>query len=402
MVGALSPDNAVALQPSRALAAAAAAAAEPPPHDHSRPAWARIGAAAALPLRPHVGDIAVPLELEHIQRWERAAAAIAEDHRFEREAAAQLAQPGSLPTADVAAQLVQDIMQRTAASGGVPSQQLLQKLVERCAESGYWEVLHGLAEQRNLAAFERCPSLVASMAESGQYRLLACALCQAVDMSPADVAAALEVLLAERTRFPRELCAWQRHYSEAAESAVAAAESSIGMEGLHEAALASAQAVVAAVEGFTPQEVCLHAMVAGGHDNAVVLAALRKLRAPQVLRLTAYLSKWATHQPGAVSHQPSTLPLGVALPTLGDALRWAAAVLDAHFVTLAGQPKQALTALLALQEQVADDVKVSQKVAALGGVLDHISRQAPLPTFSSAAAQVYSVELLDLRVRSAG
>ena len=69
MVGALSPDNAVALQPSRALAAAAAAAAEPPPHDHSRPAWARIGAAAALPLRPHVGDIAVPLELEHIQRW---------------------------------------------------------------------------------------------------------------------------------------------------------------------------------------------------------------------------------------------------------------------------------------------------------------------------------------------
>ncbi len=52
---------------------------------------------------------------------------------------------------------------------------------------------------------------------------------------------------------------------------------------------------------------------------------------------------------GAVSRQPSTLPLGVALPTLGDALRWAAAVLDAHFVTLAGQPKQALTALLALQ-----------------------------------------------------
>ncbi len=69
-------------------------------------------------------------------RWERAAAAIAEDHRFEREAAAQLAQPESLPTADVAAQLVQDIVQRAAASGGIPSQQLLQKLVERCAESG--------------------------------------------------------------------------------------------------------------------------------------------------------------------------------------------------------------------------------------------------------------------------
>ena len=47
-----------------------------------------------------------------------------------------------------------------------------------CIDTGYWEVLHGLAEQRNLAAFERCPSLVACLAESGQYKLLACALCQ--------------------------------------------------------------------------------------------------------------------------------------------------------------------------------------------------------------------------------
>jgi hypothetical protein len=58
--------------------------------------------------------------------------------------------------------------------------------------------------------------------------------------------------------------------------------------------------------------------------------------------------------------------------------------------------------LLWLQERVTDDLRVSQKVAALGGVLEHISRQAPLPIFSSASAQVYSVELLDLRVRSAG
>lgn len=48
------------------------------------------------------------------------------------------------------------------------------------------------------------------------------------------------------------------------------------------------------------QEVCLHAMVAGGHDNAVVLAALRQLRAPEVLRLTAYLSKWTMRHPGEI------------------------------------------------------------------------------------------------------
>jgi len=59
-------------------------------------------------------------------------------------------------------------------------------------------------------------------------------------------------------------------------------------------------------------------------------------------------------------------------------------------------------ALWTLQARVAEDLRVSQRVASLGGMLEHISRQAPLPTFSNAAAQPYSVELLDLRVRSAG
>lgn len=81
--------------------------------------------------------------------------------------------------------------------------------------------------------------------------LICCA--QAADLSPADMAAALELLLADERRFHRGLHAWQRHISAAAESAVSAAESSVGMEGLHEAALASAQAAVAAVTGFTAQ-----------------------------------------------------------------------------------------------------------------------------------------------------
>ena len=72
MVGAMSPDarnGALTPPQTRALAIDdVAAALEPPLHDHSRPAWARLGAAAAMPLRPHVGDIALPLDQEHIQR----------------------------------------------------------------------------------------------------------------------------------------------------------------------------------------------------------------------------------------------------------------------------------------------------------------------------------------------
>jgi hypothetical protein len=61
-----------------------------------------------------------------------------------------------------------------------------------------------------------------------------------------------------------------------------------------------------------------------------------------------------------VSYQFSALPLGVALPTLGDVLRWAAAALDAHFVTLAGQPKEALVALLDLQVCMAVTVALKE------------------------------------------
>ena len=69
------------------------------------------------------------------------------------------------------------------------------------------------------------------------------------------MAAALELLLTEERRFHRELHAWQRHVSTFAESAMSAAESSVGIEGLHEAALASAQIAIAAITGFTAQVV---------------------------------------------------------------------------------------------------------------------------------------------------
>ena len=72
LLGALSPHGhsnaAKLLQRSPLANHSRAAAAEPPLHDHRRPAWAQPGAVAALPLRPHIGTIAVPLEERHMQR----------------------------------------------------------------------------------------------------------------------------------------------------------------------------------------------------------------------------------------------------------------------------------------------------------------------------------------------
>ena len=46
-------------------------------------------------------------------------------------------------------------------------------------------------------------------------------------------------------------------------------------------------------------------------------------------------------------------------------------------------------------------MQMSQGVVALSGAMEHISSQAPLPTFSPANPQQYFVELLDLGVRAA-
>lgn len=80
---------------------------------------------------------------------------------------------------------------------------------------------------------------------------------QAVDLLPADLEAPLQLLLTPQVEAApdaaAQLRAWEEHVAAAAEAAVAAAEASAGVEGLSEATLASAQANVAAVQGFSPQ-----------------------------------------------------------------------------------------------------------------------------------------------------
>lgn len=76
---------------------------------------------------------------------------------------------------------------------------------------------------------------------------------QAEDLTAGEVAAALQLLLAERSGTSRALRAWQSYARAAAESCVTSAESSVGVEGVQDATLINAEAAVAAVEGFDAQ-----------------------------------------------------------------------------------------------------------------------------------------------------
>ena len=59
------------------------------------------------------------------------------------------------------------------------------------------------------------------------------------------------------------------------------------------------------------QEVCLHAVVAGRTDRAVLLAAIRKLPPSHVLALLTYLRKWVERHAGVGSLSCEAPLLGV-------------------------------------------------------------------------------------------
>ncbi len=70
-------------------------------------------------------------------RWQVAAESLAGECRAESKTLQQLRQPGSLPTADMAQSLVQDMTERAQQHGAsAVSQELLQMVAERCIEAG--------------------------------------------------------------------------------------------------------------------------------------------------------------------------------------------------------------------------------------------------------------------------
>ena len=94
---------------------------------------------------------------------------------------------------------------------------------------------------------------------------------QARDISPGHLGSTLRVLLSGTPTDGQEGAKqWSAHIASAADAAVQAAEASFGVEGAHEAALARAQAVVMATDGFTAQ-VCSALTILKCLDLAVSL-----------------------------------------------------------------------------------------------------------------------------------
>lgn len=139
----------------------------------------------------------------------------------------------------------------------------------------------------------------------------------------------------------------------------------------------------AAVDQFQPFELCLHYLVASGHDEAVLASILSRLDGCEVFKLLHYLEKWLekySKQGALCTSQATGKDLWV--PSLREVLQWLSIILDVHLMTLIlcsdfhGE-------LRSIQLLVKGLVDVGHKFAPLVGVTDHLRTNGLLPTKSS-------------------
>ena len=68
LVGVLSPNGQQPLAAALQQKALDLLHAPPPMHSHFRPCWAERGAAIGLPMKPHIGQVAVEVSTEKLSR----------------------------------------------------------------------------------------------------------------------------------------------------------------------------------------------------------------------------------------------------------------------------------------------------------------------------------------------
>ncbi|MEW5309770.1 MAG: hypothetical protein WDW38_001630 [Sanguina aurantia] len=252
-----------------------------------------------------------------------------------------------------------------------------------------------------------CPGLLPALAAAGRYELLQLAAAQLVEVSSSDLVSALATLLspAGATIVQLRKANYQRLRGQA--SKVLDKAAAPGPSEHQELDIVNARAAAAAIDGFTASEVTLHALVALHVDGIEAQAAARAcLSNAQVDAFLSYLSKWVDKYTDAMCDaapafgtQPHLLPEALLFPRFTQVLDWVKAIVDGHLARLL-MTRSPLPHINKLQSTLSLQVKCTEQLSLLRGVMDHMMARAPLPRAHVAAAQQYTVEVLDLSIRA--
>ncbi|KAL3134098.1 hypothetical protein ABBQ32_008522 [Trebouxia sp. C0010 RCD-2024] len=282
------------------------------------------------------------------------------------------------------------------------------------AQQQWWGILDDLLRAQALSFLALCPGLSLAMVQGGQFTLLASILPKSLNLPEQELLSILQLLLPPVT--PPLAASCKQHSSRLralAASAVGAAEEACmahirakGELSPTDAALhvkvAKAAYAAAAVDGLTPQEVCMHGIASMTHEPGVLLSVLRQLSGAQAMALARYLLKLMTKYSGNLN---DTLPEWVEssnmvpfrVPTLQHVLQWLALLFDAHITSFHKQAGS-VEILRHLRQLVGRHVSMVQQMSQLRGIMEHLTSKAPVPFADHQADSLYSVELLDFRI----
>jgi hypothetical protein len=304
------------------------------------------------------------------------------------------------------------------------SEVLLGQLATALAEQQQHDLLAQLLALQPLPTLVHAPQLLELLVRHQQYHLVTQVCSHARQVPAAALVGALQQLLSRGTGTEAPAAQqqyWQRLHG-AAEARIAeldaAAAAALEAKKHHVAGdcLALAKHTAAALEGFSPRQVCCHCLLAADFDNVELQAALKALGPQQLLRLMKYLSRWVelylssgvyAEAKQASSSRVLLQPREAAVcksnfdlvtPSWCRVLEWCQVVLDAQLTALALMPV-AGNQLADLAAQLQQTAAGTGQLLPLKGLLEHLSAGAPLPQAAVAANARYTVELLDLRVR---
>jgi hypothetical protein len=426
--------EAAAQKAADALAAAKAAGAQ----QKNKPLLAAVkGLVAELEAQQQQRQA---LNKQHQQQYKAA-----EQQKKEQAAAAQQQQHAAAPEASGKArkgraQKQQQEEQENDTNHSTPQQQqlaplshpskvalsevLLGHLATALAEQQQHDLLAQLLALQPLPTLLHAPQLLGLLVSHQQYQLVTRVCNHARQVPAAALVGALQQLLSRGTGTEApgaQQQYWQRLHG-AAEARIAeldtAAAAALEAKKHHVAAdcLALAKHTAAAVEGFSPRQVCCHCLLASDFDAVELQAALKALGPQQLLRLMKYLSRWVelylssgmyAEAKQAASSRVLLQPREAAVcrsnfdlvtPSWSRVLEWCQVVLDAQLTALALMPV-AGSQLADLAAQLQQTAAGTGQLLPLKGLLEHLSAGAPLPQAAVAASARYTVELLDLRVR---
>ena len=279
-------------------------------------------------------------------------------------------------------------------------QKLVSSILRACISCRNWDAVKIMLESRSVHG-NTYPDFVANLIKHGDAFLLCLYMRNVTDPRFSDTLLILKYILKLSVRSGKSLAVVRNQWRQRAVVAISRLSEKGIVEDRNENKLCSVDVGIKgngrksgmdkddiertillclAVDHFQPFELCLHNLLAFGHDEAVLTSFFTQLEGAEVYKLLHYLEKWLEkyYSRDGSMFSLSAMKKELWVPSLSDVIRWISVLLDVHMMRLV-LSNDVHKKLRSMQLSVKGLVEVGHKCASLVGVLEHIQENSDLP-----------------------